>query len=101
MKLDYKDKSIARIENETVEDLSDLGFCLSIIIAAKKLLCFLRNAIDERDIRNWKSLRFEKLKGKRKNQCSVRINDQWRLIIKTQNNSNPKKIFIYGIEDYH
>jgi len=31
------------------------------------------------DLRNWQSLRLEKLKGDRKDQHSIRINDQYRI----------------------
>jgi proteic killer suppression protein len=49
----------------------------------------------------WKSLRFEKLQGDRAHQHSIRLNDQWRLIIEFDGTSPNKKIVIVGIEDYH
>jgi Txe/YoeB family toxin of Txe-Axe toxin-antitoxin module len=48
-----------------------------------------------------KSLRFEKLKGKRDHQRSMRINDQWRLILEIEGTAPKKTVRIVGIEDYH
>jgi proteic killer suppression protein len=42
-------------------------------------LVFLDNAASLQDLSNWKGLRFEKLKGNRKDQYSIRINDQYRI----------------------
>ena len=41
---------------------------------------FIRAAPDERVFYEWKSLHFEKLKGERSHQHSIRLNDQWQLI---------------------
>ena len=48
-----------------------------------------------------RSLRFEKLKGDRSHQHSLRLNNQWRLIIEIQK-ADPKNIIVVlDIEDYH
>lgn len=47
-----------------------------------------------------KSLHYEKLKGNRKHQHSVRLTNQWRLIFEIQKVQN-KYILIIDIEDYH
>ena len=41
----------------------------------------IRAAPDERTFYGLRSMRFEKLSGGRKGQCSMRLNDQWRLIV--------------------
>jgi len=48
-----------------------------------------------------RSFRFEKLRGKRGHQYSMRLNDQWRLILEMRGKSSDKTIVIVGIEDYH
>lgn len=58
-------------------------------------------AEDERTLRNWKSLHYEKLKGDREGQRSVRLNDQYRLIFLLDADTSPPKIIVLGIEDYH
>ena len=62
---------------------------------------FLSRAADERDIRSMKSLRFEKLKGKRQHQRSIRINDQMRIVFEVQGKGQDKRIEIASVEDYH
>src|ERR1700689_4270241 len=57
--------------------------------------------IDEREFYALKSLHFEKLKGDRSHQYSLRLNDQWRMILEFEGEAPNKKIIIVGIEDYH
>lgn len=46
---------------------------------ARRKLRMLNNAHDVKDLRQPPSNRLEKLRGNRRNQHSIRINDQWRL----------------------
>jgi proteic killer suppression protein len=62
---------------------------------------FIRNAPDERDFFAMRSLRFERLKGGRSHQYSMRLNDQWRLILKLEGSGKDKVVAIVAIEDYH
>ncbi|WP_434131808.1 type II toxin-antitoxin system RelE/ParE family toxin [Methylocaldum sp. GT1BB] len=77
------------------------GFPGAIVSMYRKRLQQIRSATDERDLYALKSLRLEKLKGNRSHQHSMRLNDQWRLIIEIQGKSSEKIIHIIGIEDYH
>jgi proteic killer suppression protein len=61
----------------------------------------IRNAVDERDLREVKANHFEKLKGAREHQHSMRLNDQWRLIVEIEGKGPNKKLIVVGIEDYH
>jgi toxin HigB-1 len=61
----------------------------------------IRAAHDERDFYAMKSLRFEKLEGDRSSQRSVRLNDQWRLILEFSGEAPAKTLLIVTIEDYH
>ena len=76
-----------------------------IVKAFRKRMQQIRAAPDERDFYRLKSLRFEKLGGKRRYQHSMRLNDQYRLIVEfVKGNSatqSSKVIKIVGIEDYH
>jgi proteic killer suppression protein len=67
----------------------------------RKVLRFIQSAADERDFRAMRSLKFEKLLGNRSHQHSLRINDQWRLIIEIQKATPKNVIRLMGIEDYH
>jgi proteic killer suppression protein len=61
----------------------------------------IRAAVDERFIRDMKSLHFEKLKPPRDHQHSIRLNDQWRLILQIAGEGKDKRVLIVAIEDYH
>lgn len=58
-------------------------------------------AQDERDLYAMKGLRYEKLKGKRSHQRSLRLNNQFRLIVEREEDDEGKFFWIVGIEDYH
>lgn len=55
------------------------------------------SASDIEDLRLPPSNRLEKLKGKRKMQYSIRINDRWRICFEWQD-GNPEQV---EITDYH
>jgi len=60
-------------------------------------------AVDERDLYAQKGLRFEKLSGKRgkEGQRSLRLNNQWRLIVVLDEDEQGHYLTIIDIEDYH
>jgi proteic killer suppression protein len=82
-----------------------VGLSQGVVKAFRKRMQLIRAALDERDLYNLKSARFEKLEGKRQHQHSMRLNDQYRLIFEIlKGNPGDKKnkvIKIVGIEDYH
>ena len=73
----------------------------TLIASLRRKLHFIRNAPDERTLREWKSLHYEKLKGDRQGQRSVRLNDRMRLVFVIDDQSGPLKVRIRGVEDYH
>jgi len=60
-------------------------------------LLFIESATSEEDLLNPPSNRFEHLKGKLKNYCSIRINNQWRIIFKFIDG----EAYEVSIVDYH
>lgn len=58
-------------------------------------------ARDERDLYALKSLHFEKLKGGRSGQHSIRLNEQWRLIVTLEETDQGRIVNIVEIVDYH
>ena len=63
----------------------------------RRKLRMINNSQDLKDLKIPPSNRLEKLKGKRKDFYSIRINDQWRIVFRWENNNT------YEIEilDYH
>src|SRR5579862_6716593 len=99
MEVDFDDASCQRLE----ADLSyEAGFGREVVKAFRKRLHLIRAAADERDFYALKSLHFEKLKGDREGQYSMRLNAQWRLILRFAKREGDKKVVvIVSITDYH
>lgn len=74
---------------------------VAVIKSARRKLTLLRAAIDDRSLRNWKSLHYEKLKGDREDQRSIRLNDQYRMVFELDEEAEPQTVTILKIEDYH
>ena len=79
----------------------DAGFHQTIVTAYRKIMQVIRAAPDERVFYNLKSMHFEKLKGNRSSQHSMRLNKQWRLIIEFEGAAPNKLVAVISIEDYH
>lgn len=77
------------------------GHGVPVVRAFRRTMQFIRAARDERDLYAMKSRRFEKLKGKRQHQHSLRLNDQWRLIVEIRGEHPQKRIAVIEINDYH
>lgn len=94
----FADPVLALIETEQA---GQTKLPVPVIMSARRKLTVLRAAIDDRSLRNWKSLHYEKLKGGREGQRSIRINDKYRMIFILNESVTPQTITIIGIEDYH
>ncbi len=95
----FKDESLEKLQYEDVK--RDRAYPRGIAQRFRKRLQAIRGATGEHDLYALKGNGFEKLQGKREHQHSMRLNDQWRLILEIQE-GNPKKIvWVVGIEDYH
>lgn len=95
----FKDESLEMLQREDAG--RDKAYPPGIARAFRKRLQFIRSSSDERDFYAWRSARFEKLQGKRGHQYSMRLNDQWRLILEMEGDSPKKIVWVVAIEDYH
>jgi len=98
MEVEFADASLAQIETD---DAGATRFPIAVIRSARRKLVMLRAAPDDRTLRNWKSLHYEQMKGDRQGQRSIRLNKKFRLVFTLDNEADPKKVTILGIEDYH
>ena len=98
MEIEFSDPAYARLE---VDGAFTFGFSAGIVSLYRKRIALIRSAPDERDFYALKSLHFEKLQGDRKGQHSMRLNDQWRLIIKFKTLESGKSVVVISIVDYH
>ena len=98
MEVCFRDKNLDKLETDPK---FDGGFSPAIVKAFRKRMQIIRAAEDERAFYALKSLHFEQLKGDRDKQHSMRLNDQWRLILEVMGTSTDKVVFVVSIEDYH
>ena len=91
------------------KDLRDLfyaekppkGISANVLRGFQKKVNFIKNAKDLQDIRNWKSLHFEKLTGDRQGQYSIAIDDSWRIILRIEKDENGNLIFILELTNHY
>ena len=70
---------------------------VTLLQRARNKLLIIHAATNENDLNTPPGNHFEKLKGDKKGWCSIRINDQWRVIFKwTEGNA-----YDVEITDYH
>jgi proteic killer suppression protein len=98
MEVEFDDENLDRLETDA---RFDAGFDKAVIRGFRKLMQAIRAATDERDFYAMKSLHFKKLEGARSHERSMRINDQWRLIVELKGEAPNKKVSVKQIEDYH
>lgn len=98
MDVDFDDEKLAKIETD---EAASLKLPIAVIRSARRKLNVIRAAPDERSLRNWKSLHYERLKGRRKDLRSIRLNNQYRLTFRLDDQCQPQRIIVVGIEDYH
>ena len=98
MKVGFRQTDYARLET----DPSFFhGFAAEVVKVYRFRFNYMRNALHERDLHVLRSWRFERLKGRRDHQYSIRLNDQWRLILEIEGDAPQKVLVVVGIEDYH
>lgn len=98
MEVKFEDPSLERLE---VDPKYTAGLDAILVKTFRKRLQFIRASPDERAFYAMKSLHYEKLKGDRDGQRSMRLNDQWRLILRLEEDDAGKLVVIISIADYH
>ena len=73
----------------------------AVVTSYRRAINYIRQAVDERDIRKRKSFHFEKLQGDREGQYSLRLNLQWRLVVQLEGKAPSKVIVMCAVENYH
>ena len=99
MRITFKDDELRKLYEESNHRAPRYGRDLTK--AFRKKVGFLAAAASELDLRGMRSLHFEKLSGDRAGQHSIRLNDQWRLILTVETDGEGKLVVIVEIVDYH
>jgi proteic killer suppression protein len=98
MEIEFRNSNLDRLET----DISfNAGFGPDVVKAFRKRIQAIRAAVDGRDLLAVRGNRFEKLKGKRSREYSMRLNDQWRLILEIKSATPKNLVVVVDIEDYH
>ena len=98
MEVEFGDADLDRLETDA---RFTGGHSSGVVKAYRKRMNFIRQAKDERDLYMHRGNNFEKLQGNRSHQHSIRLNDQWRLILELRGKGQDKVVYVVGIEDYH
>lgn len=93
----FADRAWERLETD---EQYRAGFSVDVVKQYRKRMQLIRAAVDERAFYAMKSLHYEKLKGARSHQRSMRLNDQFRLIVQIEE-AGGRTVVIVNIEDYH
>jgi toxin HigB-1 len=91
MEVEFRDKTLALVETDRAPETR---LPLSVINSLRQKLVVLRAAPDERTLRNWKSLHYEKMEGEER---SIRLNKQFRLIFTIETVCSPNKMTILRV----
>jgi toxin HigB-1 len=94
VEIEFADKKLALVETD---EAPKSRLPIGVIESMRSKLGFLRSVPDERSIRNWRSLHYEKMEGEER---SIRLNDQFRLIFTIDTSCNPNKLRVLRVWDH-
>ena len=98
MRIEFADAKLERLATD-IRYTHGLG--PEVVRAYRKALGFLSQCRDERDIRLIRGYRFKQLERERAHQSSIRLNDQFRLILELKRDSSGKALVVVDVVDYH
>ena len=99
VKIEYGDEELRRLAEEV--DFRPKQWGRDLVVAYRRRIQVLDSALDERDLRAMRSLNLEKLKGDRAGQYSVRLNDQFRLVLTFHTEDDGRVVVVLELVDYH
>lgn len=93
----FADRKLERLETgPTVR----AGFGPDVVKQFRRKMAIIRAATGERALYASKSLDSERLKGGRSHQRSMRLNDQFRLIVEIET-VGERVVVVVSVDDYH
>jgi toxin HigB-1 len=98
LRVEYCDKVLRRLAEDP--DFRPKRWNSELIRAYRRKVQLIMSATDERDLRAMRSLRLEQLSGDREGASSIRLNDQFRLIL-TFKTEDERVAVILELVDYH
>ena len=99
MEIEYGDEELRRLAEEP--DFAPRQWSRELIRSYRKKIQILGSAKDERDLRRLRGLRLEKLSGGRAGTSSIRLNDQFRLVLRFRTEPGGRVVIVLELVDYH
>jgi len=99
MRIEFDDDDLRRLYE--VEDLRLPGLGRDLTKAFRRKVSLIEDSATEQDLRAFKSLRLEKLAGKLAGLHSIRLNEQWRLLLRLDTDQMGRLVVIIQVIDYH
>lgn len=99
MRIEFEDEDLQQLYVDPTFHDPRLG--RDLVKQFRKCMQLLVAAVDERDLYSLRGLRLEKLAGDRLGQHSVRVNDQFRLILRFETDDAGRLVIIIELTDYH
>jgi proteic killer suppression protein len=95
----HTDKALQQMEDDV--DFNN-GYSHAVADKFRMRIQQIVAAVNENDLRNNGPLHFEKLKGKRKHEYSIRIDKSFRLVFQIESaGEGLNRLVITGMENYH
>lgn len=98
MRFQFKSKTLS---NLYYYEKGSKAYPSEVVDAFFETMMVIEGAVNENDLRAFKSLHFEKLQGNRTGQHSVRLHGGFRLILTIGSDVDGKLIWIIEIVNYH
>lgn len=98
MRIEYSDEELRRLAED--QGFRSKRWGRDAVRAYRKKIQILKAAKDERELRVLRSLRLEQLSGNRRGTSSIRLNDQFRLIL-TFRTEDERIVVVLELVDYH
>ena len=98
MLIEYDDPDLERLARDAAYTA---GFAPAIVKGFRKMVGFIKAVVDERALIAMHGLNFHPLDRDRAGQYSLKINDQYRLIVELRGDAPKKRIGVIEIVDYH
>ncbi len=99
MRLRIDDTEVAKIHSDARYRCP--RYDVAIHRAIRRVLALIEEVPVQRDLYQFKALRLEKLRGNRAGQMSMRLNDQFRLIVRFETQPNSQQCIVVEVVDYH
>lgn len=98
MDVDFDDPDLERLYTDA---RFTAGHPPAVVKGYRKAIGLIVAARDERDLAAFRGLNFKRLERDRVGQHSVKLNDQYRLILEIRGQHPRKRIGVIEIVDYH